>query len=257
MVLVMEKKLLIMTIYAPSDYNHHWYKLQKKYIKKTTSVPYDFKVITNQIGERIFDTGEVVISNNENIGHPKGIRQIFDYMKKNGEYSGYLLLDSDCFPVRYDWHNILDRQMLKFNKDIAAPIRFENLDFFPHPCFVYLNNSGLKNPSLNFDYETIRNLLDKEVNEVGGNMQKIMNDVLPLLRTNKINLHQVASGIYHHLFYHHGAGSRGFQFRVQKEYNYYDHIGIDDDTELLLGEQMMKALLSNPEEYIDKLMYGY
>lgn len=90
----------------------------------------------------------------------------------------------------------------------------------------------------------------------GGDMLKIMNDVLPLLRTNKVNVHYVAAGIYHHLFYHHGAGSRGFQFRVQKEYKYYDHL-IDETTEIDYGHQLINSLTSDPEGFIDKLMYGY
>ena len=245
-----------MTVYAPSDYNHHWYQLQKKFIERNTTVPYDFKIITNNVDAKMFESDEVVITNSENIGHPEGLRQAIQFMKQSKGYSGYLLLDSDCFPVRVGWQDILDRQMAIQTKSIVAPIRFENLDLFPHPCVVYLNQPGLENPDLNFDYKKVKNLLGDEINEVGGGMVNLMSEVMPLLRTNRINLHPVAAGIYHHLFYHHGAGSRGFQFRVLKEYNYYEH-WFDESIDHTFGDKLMEALVSDPNYFIDKLMYGY
>ena len=253
----MKRKLLIMTVYGPSDYNQHWYYLQKKFIKKNTTIPFDFKIISNNVDEDSFNLDDVAIFNSGNIGHPKGLRQAINYMNNSKGYTEFLLLDSDCFPVRTGWHNILNNQMISHNKNIVAPIRFENLDLFPHPCVVYFNKKGLENPGLNFDYAKVKNLMGDEIEEVGGNMQKIIQDVFPLLRTNKVNMHHVAAGIYHHLFYHHGAGSRGFQFRVQKEYKYYDHIGLDDNEEILYGDKLINALINDPESYIDKLMYGY
>lgn len=250
------RKILIMTVYAPSDYNHYWYKLQKHFISKNTTIPYDFKIITNNVDEEMFENSEVVITNSSNIGHPKGIRQIIDYMKDHPDYSGYLLLDSDSFPIRQGWHDILDKQMKKLEKCIAAPVRFENLDLFPHPCSVYMHESAIINSKINFDYTIVKNLMGDEIDEVGGNMLSVIDDVMPMLRTNRVNLHPVAAGIYHHLFYHHGAGSRGFDFRLLKMYEYYNH-WIDNDGQSDYGEQLMQALVSDPDGFIDKLVYAY
>lgn len=250
------KKILIMTVYAPSDYNHYWYKLQKDFIKKNTVIPYDFKIITNNVDSEMFEPGEVVISNDSNIGHPKGIRQIIDYMKESNDYSSYLLLDSDSFPIRHGWHEILDKQMLKLNKCIAAPIRFENLDLFPHPCSVYMHQDALSKSLINFDYAKVKNLIGDEIDEVGGNMLSVIDDVMPLMRTNRVNLHPVAAGIYHHLFYHHGAGSRGFDFRLLLKYEYYNH-WVDNEGQPDYGEQLMRALVNDPDGFIDKLIYAY
>lgn len=252
----MVKKILIMTVYGPSDYNCYWYGLQKHFISKNTNVPYDFKVVTNKVDSELFDDNSIVISNPENIGHPAAIKQIINYMRASNEYENYMLIDSDCFPVRAGWHNILTKQMLQLDKDIAAPVRFENLDLFPHPCAVYMNERGLNNPKLNFDYAKVRNLMGDEIDEVGGNMLQIINSVMPLTRTNRVNLHHVAAGIYHHLFYHHGAGSRGFQFRVQHDYQYYNHL-IDEKDEIQYGDKLMSSLINDPEGFIDKLMYGF
>ncbi len=251
-----QKKILIMSIYAPSELNEDWYRLQKHFIKKHTLLPYDFKIITNNVAMDMFEEDEVVYTNKTNVGHPAAIEQMLDYMRNHSEYSGYLMLDSDCFPVRPGWHEILGQQMYQFNKTMAAPIRFENLDLFPHPCVVYMDKKGIKNKKINFNYKKVKNLLGEMIDEVGGAMCDLSDDVLPLLRTNRINLHPVAAGIYHHLFYHHAAGSRGFDFRLIKKYEYCKH-WIDSESHDEFGKHLLEALLQDPESFIDKLMHGY
>ncbi len=253
----MQKKILIMSVYAPSELNQSWYALQKHFIKKNTLLPFDFKIITNNVNPDFFEEKEVVRINDKNIGHPAGIEQMLEYMREHQkDYDSFLILDSDCFPVRPGWHEVLGQQMQRFNKTLAAPIRYENLDLFPHPCVVYLNKEGLNNPKVNFNYTEVKNLLGDMINEVGGAMCELSDEVLPMLRSNRINLHPVAAGIYHHLFYHHAAGSRGFDFRLIKEYNYCSH-WIDNETHAKYGEQLLEALLENPDGFIDKLMHGY
>lgn len=249
-------KLLIMTVYAPSELNAHWYRLQKHFIKKNTLIPYDFKIITNNVNKALFEDEEIFCVNNKNIGHPAAIKQMQKYMKEQDSYSSYLILDSDCFPVRPGWHNILDQQMKRFDKSLAAPIRYENLDTFPHPCFVYMSQDGMKNPDVNFDYTKVKNLMGDTIDEVGGAMCEISDEVLPMLRSNRINLHPLAAGIYHHLFYHHAAGSRWFDFRLIKEYNYCSH-WIDNDTHADFGVNLFNTLIQDPDSFIDKLMHGY
>lgn len=249
-------KLLIMTVYAPSALNAHWYRLQKHFIEKNTLIPYDFKIITNNVNDSLFDDNEVFCVNNKNIGHPAAIKQMLYHMREQDSYSHYLILDSDCFPVRPGWHEILDQQMKRFDKSIAAPIRYENLDIFPHPCFVYMSQNGVNNPNVNFDYTEIENLLGDTIDEVGGAMCNVSNEVLPLLRSNRVNLHPLAAGIYHHILYHHAAGSRGFDFRLIKDYNYCSH-WINNDTHNKLGADLFDALITDPDSFIDTLMHGH
>jgi len=249
------RKLLIMTVYAPSELNEQWYQLQKRFIRKNTLIPYDFKIITNNVNKSIFQDDEIYKVNEENIGHPAAIEQMLEHMRKQNIYDSYLILDSDAFPVRPGWHDILDQQMTYFDKNIAAPIRYENLDIFPHPCFVYMNKKGVNNPKVNFNYTKVKNLMGDMINEVGGAMCEVANEVLPMLRSNRINLHPMAAGIYHHLFYHHAAGSRGFNFRVIKEYDYCNH-WIDGKTQEEYGRQLFNTLIQDPDHFIDKLMHG-
>ena len=74
-------------------------------------------------------------------------------------------------------------------------------------------------------------------------------ELLPLMRTNCVNKHPVAAAVYHHLFYHHGAGSRNFEFRVMDKYGYCDHWWNKNGDEKL-AEQLRTDLFENPEKFM-------
>ena len=84
-------------------------------------------------------------------------------------------------------------------------------------------------------------------------MQSMSEDLLPLLRTNVVNVHPVAAAIYHNLFYHHGAGSRDFNFRVLKRFRYYAH-WYNIDQQQQHGDVLLRALLEDPQAFVDRLM---
>lgn len=54
--------LFIASIYAPSENNITWYKLQKEYIKKTTSSNFHFVIIANGVSPELFNKGNVIHS---------------------------------------------------------------------------------------------------------------------------------------------------------------------------------------------------
>ena len=250
-----DKPLIITSIYAPSDLNPHWYKLQKEFIAKNTTIPYQFKIVLNGIAADDFDPQDILWINDGNEGHPAALAQLVNYFRST-PYSNYLILDSDCFPVFHGWHEILNRQMAQFKKTFAAPVRTENLDLFPHPCAFYIQDQAIHNSALDFSTSHCTNLLGESIPEVGGAMQSLTEQCLPLLRTNHINLHPIAAGIYHHLFYHHGAGSRDFNFRILKRYDYYSHCFNNDNREQE-SVTLFKRLINAPEKFIDTLMNGY
>jgi len=247
----MKGKLLIASIYAPSELNAAWYKLQKKYIKKTTAINNDYKVVLNGISSEIFHSEDVLWVNEENLGHAPALKQLLEYFK-NEDYESYLILDSDCFPIRRGWHDILTAQMCDHGKQIAAPVRAENLDLFPHPSAFFLMQQAVNNPRLDFTKCNSTNMLGKTFQEVGGKMGDTRNLLLPLLRTNVVNVHPVAAAIYHHLFYHHGGGSRDFNFRILKRFAYYDH-WYDRSQQDKHGELLLKSLFRNPDRFIGRL----
>lgn len=246
------KELAIATVFSPSSRNPMWYQLQKRFINRTTGVPFDYRIVLNGVDPAGFDTGDVLLVNERNIGHGEALMQLIDYFREH-RYQAYLILDSDCFPVMAAWYHHLRRQMRRFNRAIAAPIRIENLDLFPHPCAFFLLDEVIDDPRIDFRMvKSCKTLLQGEVNDVGCAMQAMSDTLLPLLRTNVINVHPVAAAVYHHLFYHHGSGSRRFQFRILDHFHYYDHWF--NNKQESYGDALYRALILDPEKFIDRLM---
>lgn len=252
----MQPTLFIASVYAPSPWNREWYCLQRKFIEQNTpNIKIKFGVLLNGIDVSELDAEVDVIGISEgNSGHSAGMAQLVKIFQSSSEYTHFLFLDSDCFPVHPNWFEVLVSQMQRFNKRFAAPVRYENLDRFPHPCAFFCDAESIKDPRINFDIGFPgENILNETVQDVGNAMLPLLPEVLPLLRTNRVNHHPIAAGIYHHLFYHHGAGSRNFQFRLIDKYNYCDHWWArDKDGEL--AESLRERLFSEPEEFLRGLM---
>jgi hypothetical protein len=246
------KTLLIASVFAPSSNNADWYRLQSAFVRETTDVAYDYQVLLNGADPKDFGGARIMRANRDNLGHSAALDQVLDHFRSH-KYDAYLVLDSDCFPVRRGWYGVLTKQMQGFGKSGAAVVRTENLDVFPHPSAFFMLPEVLGDPRLDFRVSNrTRTLLGEEVSDVGGNMQS-WDSLLPLLRTNLVNLHPVAAAVYHHLFYHHGGGSRAFTFRVLKRFRYYDH-WYDTDRQDAHGEALYHALMKDPVRFIGRLM---
>ncbi|QEY17327.1 hypothetical protein D0C16_15875 [Cellvibrio sp. KY-GH-1] len=245
-------KLLVASVYAPSEWNGQWYELQRQFLKETTQhTSFEFAVLLNGIDRNELPADANIIGKNPgNTGHSAAMRQVVDFFRANDDFTHFLFLDSDCFPIHNRWFETLTEQMSHFGKHFAAPVRTENLDRFPHPCAFLCDSKGLDDRRVNFDigYEDT-NILGELVKDVGNAMLPLMPDILPMLRTNLVNLHPVAAGVYHHLFYHHGAGSRNFEFRVVNKYGYYNHWWKKEGDEVL-ADQLREALFKDPQGFL-------
>lgn len=249
-------KLLIASVYAPSEWNSQWYGLQQQFLTEMTPhTPFEFAVLLNGIEARELPVGANIIGkNSDNLGHSAAMRQIVDFFRASEGFTHFLFLDSDCFPIHNRWFETLTEQMSQFGKHFAAPVRTENLDRFPHPCAFLCDSQGIDDHRINFDigYEDT-NILGEPVKDVGNAMLPLLPEILPLLRTNLVNLHPVAAGVYHHLFYHHGAGSREIGFRVIGKYGYYDHWWEKENDTVLAG-QLRNTLFKDPHGFLSLLM---
>ncbi len=254
--LMSNAKLLIASVYAPSPWNKEWYELQEKFLQEhTKDVSYEFGVLLNGIEpNELPHSANIIGKNPGNTGHSAAMRQLVDFFRESKGYTHFLFLDSDCFPVHNGWFEILCAQMKKFNKNFAAPIRTENLDRFPHPCAFFSDATGISDERINFDigHEDI-NILGEVVRDVGNAMVPLLPHILPMLRTNLTNYHPVAAGVYHHLFYHHGAGSRNFEFRIVDKYGYCDHWW-NQAGDVALADAIRTALFDNPHHFLKSIM---
>lgn len=248
-------KLFVASVYAPSPWNREWYRLQSKFIlQNTPNVSVRFGVLLNGIDvEDVGAAVDVIGVCSGNTGHSAGMAKLLEVFRAS-DCTHFLFLDSDCFPVHPNWFNVIVAQMKRFNKRFAAPIRYENLDRFPHPCAFFCDVDAIKDERINFEIGfSGENVLNETVRDVGNAMLPLLPEILPLMRSNLVNHHPVAAGVYHHLFYHHGAGSRNFKFRLINKYEYCEHwwSGDQDDT---LAVQLRKELFADPDEFLRVLM---
>ncbi len=206
--MILDKKLLVMSVYGVES--HKWYSIQKKFLNETT-YNYEHAIYFNNIE---FEHDDTVVGRSDTndegyIQHFNGLCELIKYAM-DGDYRAWLILDCDCFPIVNNWESLLK------NKN-SAIVRIENFDTFIHPSCVYCVDKSIK-----FNVSKITNLLGESFDELIG----VGDGYFPLIRTNKVNYHPVAFGIYYNLFYHHGAGSRGCEFRSDSYYR-PRHKGVD------------------------------
>jgi hypothetical protein len=247
------KDVLVASVFASSPRNETWLHLQRSFLRQTTA-SYDHAVYLNHCDwSDSFRESLIIGSRSEktrtgpgkqSADHAAALTEVFRYFRDHPDYSYYLLLDSDCFPVRRGWLRLLVRRMKRFQ--FAAPIRSENLEDFPHPCALFLTKAALERP-WNLAVTPGRNLLGKPFVDLGCSLPT--EGWYPLLRTNVYNPHPVLAAIYKHLFYHHGAGSRQLYFRAER---YYDHI----DDHARVEAEIYARLVADPAKFISDLMGG-
>lgn len=246
-----EPTLLIASVYAPSASNDQWLRLQHAWLARTLEgVDYRFGIVLNGVPDLELPAGiEVIERLSDNAGHAAGLASAAQWMR-SGSASHCLFLDSDAFPVTHGWLPHLLGQMARFSKRVAAPVRFENLDRFPHPCAMLVERSVLDESWFSLrDGIEAPNLLGDTVRDVAASMVDRYAEVLPLLRSNVVNLHPVAAAIYHDCFYHHGAGSREFRFRVTDRYRYLESW----PTPWLAPESLSARLFDDSDAFIQLL----
>jgi len=246
--------LLVASVYSPSQHNAQWLALQQAWLAMTLGdQPYRFGIVLNGVDDlAVSGPVEVVARLSGNQGHAAGLAHALSWFRASS--SGWaLLLDSDAFPIKPGWLAGLKQQMGRFRRRIAAPVRFENLDRFPHPSAMLVERSVIDEPWFSLqDGIEATNLLDDVIRDVAASMVDRHGDVLPLLRSNALNLHPIAAAIYGDCFYHHGAGSRAFRFRSSDRYSYFEGwpIPVQDPAEL------QRRLFHDPAAFIELLRRG-
>lgn len=250
------KKILIGSVFGPSERNQTWYDLQLEFLNKTTNCKFDHVVFLSGADKKIFSSSQIIgeVENTweplevegktENFcPHILGVQTIIKHFHREG-YDHCLILDSDCFPIQNDWHEKLLEKM--GGKSYAAPIRTENLDVFPHPSAFFIKTlCGVRfKPT-----QWIKNLLGEDVLDNGSCIP--MDETFPLMRTNKYNPHPIFAGIYYDMFYHHCCGSRTPDTRSTKS-GYYD-ILMSQEEHVRIEQYLFEALKKNPSAFLKKL----
>ena len=245
------KDLLVISTFG-EDAALEWFSIQQKMLDKYTT-NYDFAVCLHEVETTEPFTGIEVL------GEYQGdLLQTLPAMFNKAmatfrerKYKNYLLLDSDCFPVKHDWLKHLSS--ITEGYGYAAPMRTENLDLFPHPCALFIKGEHVQN-----DWWDFGRIKENEIKCINGSKTKDMGTgfvrevknkkvYFPLIRTNFVNYHPILGAIYGDTFYHHGGGSRVPFFRSG---SYWEKVS---GKHYELGQNAYKYLSKNPDKFVQML----
>lgn len=246
-------KICVASVYANDDaQNQKWLDLQLYWLSKTTPEAEHFAIIMENASKE----GEVAFRNKTNViipdrsplprtkmlgakhrpwpppcghSHLRGVNAALDLFKKGvADYDGFLLLDSDAFPVMPNWYPLLTHVMkaVSRGKDIAIPLRFEHLEQRLHSCILFCLPVALEH--LEFQHEKMPQgdligLTELDLT-IGKYQTELRDRVFPLLNSNQHKVHPLLSMVYYNMFYHHGAGSRPASMRGTN--NYWDFVKV-------------------------------
>jgi len=236
-------KLLVCSVFCGSEFDRFWLDLQRRQVAQTFG-EFDHAVyLSHRAKPELFSESTIVGTSSEGDKweHRDGVRALTQYCQRNPGYSGYLVLDSDAFPIASGWKDTLEYYLARFNKRYAAAIRPENLDTFPHPCVVYAQQPE----AIWFSYKSTVNLLGQPVTDLACGFDEFF----PLLKTNRKSLHPILATIYFDLFYHHGCGSRMFASRATN-IGYYDRILARSSNS---SDEILQLLQADPQGFVETL----
>lgn len=236
-------KICIASAHVNCRLHRLWRKLQWRFISEVTHCDFEYHVVVSGLDPAPFvQHASGVIHIQEKISHSQCLAYILEVFAQS-DCTHCLLLDSDCWPVRVNWHDLLFAKLRHYK--FTAPMRVENLDLFPHPSAVFFHKSYL--PHIDFGYATVENLLGEKCSDLGAALSR--SDCYPLLKTNYISPHPVFASIYGDCFYHHCAGSRGIGVRCA---DYYRHI-ISQHQQRKIYNRATSQLRRQPRLFINRL----
>jgi hypothetical protein len=230
----MSAKLAVGSVFSGTGHNQQWLEMQLDALDRTTS-GYDHFVYLNQADESLFTrstiVGQSAVKREATPSHLEGLHALRDAFRSS-PYERYLILDSDCFPVRENWMPMLDHGMRVAGKRFAAPARVENLHLFPHPAVLYTDDAQL----IDFEVAEGTNFLGETFSDIACSGPA--EEWFPLIKTNRVSPHQFLAAIYYDAFYHHGCGTRPFGMRPTT-IRYYDHFWQRCDDPVALFDRIM------------------
>jgi hypothetical protein len=202
--------------------NEEWIETQLDYLSRHIDRPYRVYAFLNGIDPAAYKEKFFYVSTEDIRSHAVKLNLLADMacLAAEGPDDWLIFIDSDAFPiadvVEYAERRLRDYPLLAVRRD-------ENLgDPQPHPCFCITTVGFWK--GMEGDWKSgyrWKNSIGRMVTDVGGNLLEKLQQRhiqwLPMLRSNKLDLHPVFFGIYDGLVYHHGAGSRKKLIRVDKQ----------------------------------------
>lgn len=250
--LINKGKIAIGTIFSNDDHSQRmWFDLQLKFLEATTANFDHYTVLFNKKTDYFDQRTNIIHDKNGKVrnsqAHVVGLKYLLETFKSKNQYEYFLFLDSDAFPIRINWINLLVERMEK-SYEIAVPIRFENLEQRLHASILFAKPSALHH--LDFACRNIgSDLLQGSENDVtiGPYQDQRRRSAYILMRSNKFSVNPLLCGIYSDMFYHHCCGSgRTYNMRGRE---YWSHVApVNTDP-----QKFTEDLMQNPEDFVSKL----
>ena len=251
------ERIMACTVVSPTPRNKYWAQFQLSTLRTSAAVLDRFAIINGFSNDNAIWEGNgyhILAKSHLNMGHGWGLGIALDTFKKSGQYDWLLILDSDAWPVDEQWFQICKRLMAIRERKGVAVIRYENFDTFPHPC-VFLASKKLIDSGVEFRLRTHVNVLGDAVTDLSLAYKDFDNDIVPLIRSNKVNFHPLFGGLYSHIFYHHGAGSRFAGQTRLAESQMCDHY-IKPEEHISIESKMFEKMINDYPSYMATLKHG-
>lgn len=193
--------IVVLSVYGKES--ARWFPLQQQFL---AAFPHELAVFLNGCPETVVPGAKIIGSDQspakQQVQHLRGLDALLAYARARGK--ACLVLDCDAWPIAADWRTRLTRLM--GGSKAAAIYRYENMDCFPHPAVVFVRDPL----AITFELKETTNLVGQKFQEI-----QVVSDaqIFPLLRSNRLNRHYLAGGVYGSLFYHHCCGSRPWGVR--------------------------------------------
>lgn len=245
-----------------------WLDLQLNFLKHSTENFEHIAFVSNgSPNNSFFGKTHVATTSDTSLmfsdAHLNGLRSLLELFREwQDEFDCFLFLDSDAFPIKKNWlpqlvnkmrgESLFDDRgnfMLKKQDpyEIAVVLRSENLETRLHASVLFAKKEALQH--IDFDYRQIGfDLLGHQEKDIclPEYQFRRKNKAFPLIRSNKVNVHPLACGVYYDSFYHHAAGSRNnLLVRGNHYWDRYYKIHID--------HRFTEALMSDPCEFVQSL----
>ena len=266
------KKILVASVYSPSDRNPVWRDLKLRYLDQTLGERnYDHLAWLSGVSPDLFaGTRTMVVPGSQGETAPDehlaALRGILGhFVELRNRYEHFMVTDSDTFPFRARWLDRLLEMMRKRSwrrpgdmtatgrlpeRLVAAIVQTDHFNVYFHPSAVLIQGAALRaDPTcVEFRTEVQRNILGMEFRELVA-ASKV--PVLPLTRTNYWNAHPMLAGVYGDVIYRQGDDSRDLFVRVL-ESGYFDQM-IPRSDHAALADQVYAALVRNPDIFLEHL----
>ena len=192
--------------------------------------------------------------------HSTPVQVLYDHFSKVYSFDKVFLFDNDAWPVRYNWDlivsHVLDNgyELTGVWRDELDTIRIP----YVHPSGLGIKTDTLKRLGLRFDNWFI-GLTEDTISHITRVVDKDSGplSIFQLKRSNAYNYHNVFSGIYGDLIYHHHLGTRYEAGKIKEAITAgWQDRGEAKQSNRFVLDSLTEMVFRDADQFILDLRYG-